>query len=218
MAKALTEQEIASFREELCRAATQLFAERGYEGVTMRTLAKKVGCSPMTPYRYFESKEEIFAVVRAAAFERLATACEKATNEAANELAAAQATSFAYLDFAMREPHAYRIMFELAQPDDAAYPDLANAVEKSRQFMLGPLEGMIEQGILQGDPALLSYVFWAGIHGVIVLQLSGKLEEEIDINTLFGTMLQTLGQGAKGPNFDKMAALGGPSDNLASVG
>ena len=126
MAKALTQEEIASFREELCTVATELFAERGYEGVTMRTLAKKVGCSPMTPYRYFESKEEIFAVVRAAAFTRLADACEEATKNSANVLESATAVSWAYLRFALNEPHAYRIMFELSQPDDSAYPELAD--------------------------------------------------------------------------------------------
>jgi AcrR family transcriptional regulator len=205
MAKALTEQEISSFREELCRVATQLFAERGYEGVTMRTLAKQVGCSPMTPYRYFKSKEEIFAVVRAAAFNRLSDACERATRESDNLLHTAAATSWAYLHFAMDEPHAYRIMFELSQPDDAAYKELGDAVEMSRHFMHAPLQTLVDEGILAGDPVLLANVFWAGIHGVILLQLSGKLQDGVSIDDVFMAMLGTLSLGAKGPNFDKVA-------------
>jgi len=207
MAKALTEQEISSFREELCRVATQLFAERGYEGVTMRSLAKQVGCSPMTPYRYFESKEEIFAVVRAAAFRRLADACDKATREVENFLLSASATSWAYLRFAMDEPHAYRIMFELSQPDAAAYPELVDAVDRSRHFMYEPLVTLIDEGILQGEPAVLANVFWAGIHGVIVLHLAGKLGEGVTIDQVFDSMLTTMSLGAKGPNFDKAVEL-----------
>ena len=207
MAKPLTEQEISSFREELCRIATQLFAERGYEGVTMRTLAKKAGCSPMTPYRYFDSKEEIFAIVRAAAFKRLAHACESANRKAENMLQGASVTSWAYLRFAMKEPHAYRIMFELSQPDDAAYPELAEAVARSRHFMYAPLERMVEEGYLVGDPVVLSNVFWAGIHGVIILQLSGKLEDGLDIDNVFRTMLTTLSKGARGPNFDDIVEM-----------
>jgi AcrR family transcriptional regulator len=205
MAKALTDEEISSFREDLCRVATQLFAERGYEGVTMRTLAKQVGCSPMTPYRYFESKEEIFAVVRAAAFNRLSNKCERAIKESDNLLQAASATSWAYLHFAMDEPHAYRIMFELSQPDDAAYKELGDAVEMSRHFMHAPLRTLVDEGILAGDPVLLANVFWAGIHGVILLQLSGKLQDGVDIDDVFMAMLGTLSMGAKGPKFDEMA-------------
>ena len=47
-----------------CRVATRRFAEEGFAGVTLRGLASDLGCSPMTPYRYFENKEEIFHSVR----------------------------------------------------------------------------------------------------------------------------------------------------------
>ncbi len=40
--------------------------------MTLRALAAELGCSPMTPYRYFENKAELFAVVRADAFRRFA--------------------------------------------------------------------------------------------------------------------------------------------------
>ena len=61
---ALSQTEVDEFREALCASATRLFAEYGYEGVTMRALAKALGYSPMTPYRYFENKEAIFETVR----------------------------------------------------------------------------------------------------------------------------------------------------------
>ena len=64
MPRALTISELDSFREQLCSAATRLFAADGYAGVTLRKLAKEVGCSPMTPYRYFSSKDEILAAAR----------------------------------------------------------------------------------------------------------------------------------------------------------
>jgi len=51
MPRYLTEQDIADFRAELCKVATERFARHGYEGVTMRQLAEALGCSPKTPYR-----------------------------------------------------------------------------------------------------------------------------------------------------------------------
>jgi len=56
-----------------------LFAEHGPEAVTMRQLAAELGCSPMTPYRYFRDKDEILAAVRASAFDRFSDALEPPT-------------------------------------------------------------------------------------------------------------------------------------------
>ena len=67
---ALSQVQVDDFRTALCGAATRLFAEQGYEGVTMRALAKSLDCSPMTPYRYFKNKAEIFDTVRSAGANR----------------------------------------------------------------------------------------------------------------------------------------------------
>ena len=80
--KAKTEAEIAHFRESVCEAATRLFIERGPQNVTMRQIASEVGVSPMTPYRYFRDKDDILATVRAAAFNRFASALETAVASA----------------------------------------------------------------------------------------------------------------------------------------
>ncbi|HZQ49861.1 MAG TPA: helix-turn-helix domain-containing protein [Candidatus Dormibacteraeota bacterium] len=49
----------ARHRRRILEAATQLFAERGYETTGMRDLAAAVGMSPPALYHYFESKEAL---------------------------------------------------------------------------------------------------------------------------------------------------------------
>ena len=85
MPRYLTEQDIADFRAELCKVATERFAKNGYEGVTMRQLAEALGCSPKTPYRYFKDKADILATVRAQAFGRFADALQAAAEQAAGD-------------------------------------------------------------------------------------------------------------------------------------
>lgn len=206
MPRALTDAQIEEFRDKLCAIATQHFAELGYDGVTMRGLAKEAGCSPMTPYRYFASKEEIFAAVRTAAFSRLSDACEAAANQAPGGLVQANAISEAYFDFAVQEPQAYQIMFGLSRPTDAEHADLSKQVERSRGFFRHLTDSMIEDGILKGDPVRLGHIFWAGMHGVIVLHLTDKLGAGVDAKMLLLSMLQTLAQGAKGPAYDAAVA------------
>ena len=201
MSRALTEAEIKAFREKLCAAATRRFADLGYEGVTMRGLASEIGCSPMTPYRYFESKEEIFATVRAAAFRRLADICEAAVAGTGDEVTRAGKLGRAYLQFALEEPDSYKIMFELSQPADSGFPELTEEVERARRFMRQPTEILVKEGILAGDPEELGQLFWAGIHGVIVLHMTGKFEPGTSVEDVFVSMTTTLMRGSQGPKF-----------------
>ncbi|MEN3974489.1 TetR/AcrR family transcriptional regulator [Emcibacter sp. SYSU 3D8] len=201
MPRARTAEEVQEFRDKLCAVATRRFAALGYEGVTIRALAAEAGCSPMTPYNYFKDKEEIFAAVRAAAFERLADACEVAAATAPDDPRRADVLARAYLNFAVSEPDAYKIMFELSQPDEAAYPAVVRQVERCRRFMMQPTEILVREGILEGDPEKLSQMFWAGIHGVIVLHMAGKLVSGSSVEELYAMMVTTLTRGARGPRF-----------------
>ena len=54
-------------RAAILDAARQLFADRGYDGATVRDVAAMAGIDPAMVIRYFGSKEELFA--RAAAIE-----------------------------------------------------------------------------------------------------------------------------------------------------
>src|SRR6185503_14526016 len=97
MPRVLSETDVADFRDRLCSAAERLFAERGPDAVTMRQLAAELGVSPMTPYRYFEDKDDILAAVRANGFNRFAAALEKARDGASGARARGLATGKAYL-------------------------------------------------------------------------------------------------------------------------
>src|SRR5215813_567834 len=124
MPRVLTQTDVADFRERLCEAATRLFDTRGREGFTMRELAGELGVSAMTPYRYFKDKDDILAAVRARAFNRFADRLEQAFQTPGTALEKSGAVYQAYVGFAFGEPAAYRLMFDLSQPDETAYPDL----------------------------------------------------------------------------------------------
>ena len=174
--RVLTETDVQGFRERLCEAATQLFATRGREGFTMRELAGALGVSAMTPYRYFRDKDEILAAVRARAFARFAVALEAAIEHPGPATIKAGAVGDAYVAFALGEPHSYRLMFDLSQPDEEDYPELVAATARARATMTDYVKKLVEDGVLDGDPELMGYVFWSTLHGAVVLELAGKLD------------------------------------------
>jgi AcrR family transcriptional regulator len=198
MPRNLSRADVDAFRARLCAVAQKRFAKDGVEGVSMRQLADALGCSPMTPYRYFRNKEEILAAVRAAAFDRFAAALEDAAAKTRGDLrAGGQATGEAYIRFALSDPDAYRLMFDLSQPHPDRYPELVRASARARQMMSAALEALVKAGIFAGDPQLLGYVFWATMHGLVVLHLAGKLPKEPDFKTIQQEAMRLLVAGAR---------------------
>ena len=179
---ALSEDEVARFRDSLCEVATRRFAEHGYDGVTLRALADDLGCSPMTPYRYFANKAEIFESVRSAAFSRFADAQEAAAAASSDHRERLRALCAAYVRFALDEPAAYRIMFEL---DSSSTPAVVEPGPlRGWHAMHGVVEDAATAGILYGDADLTAHLLWSGIHGLVALHLSGMLSLGRDLESL----------------------------------
>jgi AcrR family transcriptional regulator len=197
---ALTDGEIDAFRERICSTASRLFAEEGYDAVTMRAIAAEIGCSPMTPYRYFDGKDEIFALVRASAFRRFAEHQEQAIAHIGAPRTKLRALGSAYLEFARTDRDAYRLMFALHQDTGADHPDLLREGMRAWMPMRGAVAEAIDAGVLAGDADTVAHVFWAAVHGLVSLELAGKLNLGRDLDALVDPMLETLiiGNAAQG--------------------
>ncbi len=200
MPRNLSPNEVAAFRRRLCTVAERLFAERGPASVTMRELARELGVSAMTPYRYFKDKESILAAVRANAFDAFAAALEQAARTPGNAAERADAVGRAYPNFAFSKPHAYRLMFDLSQPDEERFPELVRAGQRARRTMTGYIEALVAGGFLVGDPEMLGQIFWATVHGLVVLELAGKLKPKPDFATVHRTAMSLLARGAQAVN------------------
>jgi AcrR family transcriptional regulator len=195
MPRVLTQTDVADFRERLCEAATKLFDAKGREGFTMRELASELGVSAMTPYRYFKDKDDILSAVRARAFNRFAESLESAFKNADLAPEKSSAVFEAYTSFAFGEPAAYRLMFDLSQPDETDYPELVEAATRARRTMTGYVRALVADGIVEGDPELIGHVFWASLHGAVVLKLAGKLGDEYDFDRISGESFRVLFEG-----------------------
>lgn len=185
---ALSRSEVLDFRESLCEVATRLFSEHGYDGVTLRALAAALGCSPMTPYRYFRNKAEIFSAVRSAAFARFAERQEEAARQGSDPRTRLRALCHAYVRFALDEPAAYRIMFELDRKD--LPPPVSAEDLRAWTAMRGVVGEAVEAGALEGDPDVLAHLLWSGIHGLVALHLAGMLVLGRDLEELVEAFIE----------------------------
>ncbi|MEM1436779.1 MAG: TetR/AcrR family transcriptional regulator [Pseudomonadota bacterium] len=170
----LTAAEESAFRSRLLDAALELFADEGYDSVSIRALAKRLGCSAMTPYRYFADKAAIFDACRCRAFDAFANAQEAVALATSDPKLRIRALGQAYADFAEQNPHAFRLMFELAQPQEPS-SELADAEQRAFETIRRAVSEAVQAGAMTGDSNTLAHLLWTTLHGIVVLNLSNKL-------------------------------------------
>ncbi|MCC6857465.1 MAG: helix-turn-helix transcriptional regulator, partial [Bryobacterales bacterium] len=61
----------APIRDRILDAARDLFLREGFEGVSVRRIAERAGCSPGMLYHFFTSKELLLARLVESTFEKL---------------------------------------------------------------------------------------------------------------------------------------------------
>jgi AcrR family transcriptional regulator len=196
MRPVLTDDEVAKFRADVCRVAEVLFARDGVEGVTMRQIAAELDCSPTTAYRYFKNKEEILAAVRAAAFNRFCEVIEEATRSSADPRKSARNVGQAYLGFALQNPDAYRMMFDVSQAAVIGNLELTEALARARRSMVAYVTPLIDKGMLRGDARALGQMLWACAHGLVMLRLSGIVADDTELRQLHEKTMSSLVRGA----------------------
>jgi AcrR family transcriptional regulator len=197
MPRGLSDAEIEKFRTRLCKAAVRRFSRDGLQGVTLRRLAADLGCSPMTPYRYFRDRQEIIAAVRADAFRRFAGLLEEAYDSESDPVARARAVGRTFLGFACAEPDLYRLMYDVGQPDEANYPELTRHRARARDVIVRQNAALIDAGLLAGDAVEISHVMWASTHGAIMLHLAGILPPDQPLQSLFESAMRMINRGAR---------------------
>ena len=58
----LSKEENETRKTQIIGIAKQLFIKEGYQSVSMRKIASEAGLSPMTLYKSFENKRDLFKV------------------------------------------------------------------------------------------------------------------------------------------------------------
>lgn len=196
MPRALSEQETEAFRERLCEAAARIYVEEGPAAVTLRRLASELGVGTMTPYRYFDNKEDIITAVRTRGMNRFSDALEQALASPGDGRTRSRAVRDAYIAFARANTATYRLMFEYPETrrDDPAY-QAAHA--RMWRTVAAHVEVMIAEGTVQADPAILGHQIWAALHGAVMLEIAGMLPEGFDAASLHTRTVSALFETAK---------------------
>ncbi len=162
------EQRKQTLRRTILDAAREVVVSEGYEGFTMRKLARRIGYSPGSVYVHFENKEALFGMLVYESFARLHEILEKVVNgpNQKDPVKQLKRGMHAYVAFGLANPTDYRVAFLISAPDNKgpytthpAFEVLRDAVKRCQK----------ENQFSAVDAELVSQALWAAIHGVTSL-------------------------------------------------
>jgi Transcriptional regulator len=179
MAKQLTgrERRKVELRKTILDAARQLFAEQGYEAVTLRAIAQKIDYSATAIYSHFSDKESLLRELCTQDFLSFSEYFQQCAliQDPIDKL---RKVALTYLDFAIHFPHHYRYMFMTPLP--AAHIDewrvkRGEPSQDAYAFLKICVKEAADAGRLQPaymDIELCAQLLWAAVHGFVSLRLT----------------------------------------------
>ena len=163
-------------RSELLRTSRQLLDESGPGALSMREVARRAGCTHQAPYHYFANREAILAALVHEGFDELADRLASAHEglESKDLRAILTASGNAYVEFALRHPGVFRVMFRPDVCDPERFPEVVQAGGRAR----GELARLVKVVLGDDAPLEVEVLFWSGVHGLASLLLDGPLAGE----------------------------------------
>ena len=183
-------------RSEILDAAREIFVRNGFEGFSMRTLARSVGCSLGAIYLYFTSKEELFNVLVEESFAHLYEALGILLKERGKDPVRQLKRGLRlYVEWGLKHPSEYQIAFVVRNPAKKPYRthrafDLARALVK---LCLGRSKAV------EREVELRTQALWAATHGITSLLTQRPSFPWVSKQRLIDHVIDSAVQGALGP-------------------
>ncbi|MCR8670702.1 TetR/AcrR family transcriptional regulator [Agrococcus sp. HG114] len=171
-------------RQRLLEAATDLLAVDGPD-FSLRPLVASVGTSTSAVYSLFGSRGELIEAITLRAARSFVDAQQAVTADSAVELVPALAR--AMRDWARQHAAMFQVVFGRSDASVA----IAEARESTTDPLLEAVTAAAEEGVLHGDPAVVTQTIFAGVHGFITLELLG-LYPDGQSDALFESLLAAI--------------------------
>jgi AcrR family transcriptional regulator len=189
------EKQKQDIKRMILDASVKLFVEEGFEHVTMRKIADLIEYSPTTVYLYFKDKNEIFFHLHQMGFEKMLVMNQHLA-DIKNPLMRLYKMGENYIDFGMKNPEFYDIMFIQRAPM-AALEEMEECNWSLGDSALGALKNLLKEcmdkGLIQKAPVeAAAMAIWSMVHGLVSLTIRDRMKKLVPKEKLLSTMHQSL--------------------------
>ena len=165
-------------RNTLVQLGTEMLAESGEAGLSLRKLAQRAGVSHNAPYQHFADKNALLAAIAEEGFRMLGTTIaevqsDPTLNDTETRLVAA---GRAYVNFATQHPSHLQVMF--GPLSSSNYPSLAEAsLTTFAQLTTLVTEFQARQTATPNTPTPedAALMVWVVVHGLSTILIAEKI-------------------------------------------
>lgn len=180
--------------------AVRTIQRDGVHALTLRGVGEQLGVSRTALYRHFAGKDDLLTAVAAEGFRMLQATLRDAWQRHAGGRPGFDAMGHAYIQFAVRHPSHYRVMFGGALRDSQLPPPDPDGSGDAFGTLVDALQAQQRAGLIRPDPPeQLALYVWAVVHGVAMLALDGALKTPADLDALTTLTIERLGTGISLP-------------------
>ena len=168
-------------KNALIQAGLEILAREGVGGLSLRKVAKQVGVSHAAPYSHFADKQALIAAISTEGFKQLFQQIESVfavyRDKPENLLIE---TAWAYLQFALKEPDRFKLMFSSVLEKEKDYPDFVEISQNNFRQLVEIVEVCQQAGIVKaGASDLIALSLWGTVHGFVSLLLEGQISHAV---------------------------------------
>jgi AcrR family transcriptional regulator len=163
-------------RQQILDAARDLLVRDGYEKLSMRKVAQRIGYSPTAIYLHFRGKQELVSSLCDESFARLIGELETLPDEYPDPVVRLRQGMERYIAFGLMHPDHYLPTFVLplpVQPDAKRRAEIAaetsNGMRAFAFLRQCIADGVKARQLRAVDPDTAARAVWAGIHGITSL-------------------------------------------------
>lgn len=164
-------------KNALLRAGIELLEAEGLPGLSLRSLAAKVGVSHTAPKNHFGSLRGLLTAIGTEGFIRHAAFMQAGVRAAADPKDRLMAAMQGYVRFARAHPHLFDLMFS-SQHCDRTDPTLQAAGFQSYKILMNISKGLDwDKATAPGADRRTEMMLWSLVHGYATLALSGQFAD-----------------------------------------
>lgn len=169
-----------ALRDALIHAAREILESQGYEALTLRGAARRVGVSQAAPYNHFADKAALLAAIAAQGFSEFAAAMRQEMDAEVEPQARLNATGIAYVAFATSNPGLFKLMFGSSAHQASDDPELDVARTSAYEVLRGAVHSVhVSEPWHASDEPLESLRSWALVHGLATMINEGTIAPRV---------------------------------------
>ncbi|MHC1685062.1 MAG: TetR/AcrR family transcriptional regulator [Clostridiaceae bacterium] len=190
------DKEKIELKNKILAAAEELFAEAGYQNISMRKISDKIEYSLPTIYQFFKNKSDILLHIFIENNSKLLNVFTEISKQENNPIEKLKNMSRAYVEFALENPHYYELAYmsnALRYEKDLVYNEPHSPGFRTYELILSTITECKEQGYFKDkDCEILAQCLWSGIHGLTSLFIGHNEFPWKDKNLLIENMLTSI--------------------------